>query len=652
MHEEDDRRIKKRQEEGVLGLPRTTLPPNRDILSGTLGLGGANTRTQSPSAHSATNNTTLYTSRPGHDLDAPDPEPVPRDNRGTDVNRAQPGPAPTTNFNAELRDIYNDVARHGTYNFLGAQRRVPSGLCIDAWRKHLEGYHDRTLVTFLEFGWPVNFDRDTPVQSTFQNHATGVGYAGDLDFYIETELGHHALAGPFRGPPVVPMHVSPLMTRIKKDAIHRRVIMDLSWPPGAAINTGVDSKWYFDGPIDIKLPTVEFMECRLLTLGRGAYMYKTDLARGYRQLRVDPLDWPLLGFQHNGAIYMDICPPFGLKTSAMFMQRTSEAISHLHGKAGYFSRPYLDDFGGAEPSLPRATSALEALQGIMRELGIKEALHKVCPPAQSMVWLGILFNSIDMTMKIPGEKMEEIGQTLQVWTGKTRATLREMQSLMGLLNFVASVSPPARIFTNRILEGIREAPTRGTETLSLGFKSDLNFFVTIWPRYNGIRILEKHDARCQGDLELDACLTGCGAYIGSHYYSEPFPTDVLQQQHIIAHLELLNVVVATKVWAELWAGQRIKVNCDNTTACLAIQSGRSRDPFIQRCIRELFVLCTVHDIELRAVHKPGEQLQRADALSRAHCSETHRLRVARDSAIQAAERIAVNNQCFQLQEDL
>ena len=84
-------------------------------------------------------------------------------------------------------------------------------------------------------------------------------------------------------------------------------------------------------------------------------MYKTDLSRGYRQLRVDPWDWPLLGFAHKGSYYMDLCPPFGLRTSAMCMQRTSEAISYIHGQMGFYSRPYLDDFGGAEPDEARAT---------------------------------------------------------------------------------------------------------------------------------------------------------------------------------------------------------------------------------------------------------------------------------------------------------
>ena len=594
---------------------------------------------------------TLYPQLQNHPPAQSDPEPTTPEEVSQGTQGPHIGLTTSTDFNAELRDIYDEVTHHGLYNYQGAQRRVPSGLCIEAWRRHLQGYYDANLVSFLEFGWPINFNRDAILASTHENHTSALAHPDDLDYYINTELGHQALAGPFKGPPVVPMHLSPLMTRIKKDSQHRRIIMDLSWPPGASINDGVEADWYLDGPVGFKLPTVEFMECRLLTLGRGAFMYKTDLARGYRQLRVDPTDWPLLGFQHNGSTYLDICPPFGLKTSAMFMQRTSEAITHIHGKAGHYSRPYLDDFGGADATRDRAMSALKSLQDIMRELGVAEALHKVCQPSQTMIWLGILFNSVEMTMTIPSEKMAEIGTTLREWDGKTRATQREIQSLLGLLNFVASVSPPARIFTNRILETLREAPKRGTETLSLGFKKDLHFFLTLWPDYNGVRIIEKHNVECQGSLELDACLSGCGAYIGTHYYSEQFPPDILSAGHPIAHLELLNVVVATKTWATLWAGQRIQVNCDNTNACLAIQSGRSRDPFIQRCVRELFLTCSVHDIELRAVHIPGVLLHRADALSRAHISKRHKLKVDNDYDIQMATRVKVDPSNFTLVED-
>ena len=62
--------------------------------------------------------------------------------------------------------------------------------------------------------------------------------------------------------------------------------MDLSWPKGAAVNVGIDHEQYIDGPANITLPTVDYMADWLLQLGPGAYLYKTDMAQGYRLLWV------------------------------------------------------------------------------------------------------------------------------------------------------------------------------------------------------------------------------------------------------------------------------------------------------------------------------------------------------------------------------
>ena len=275
---------------------------------------------------------------------------------------------------ALLGQIYTAVGGH---NYNSARVPVPSGLCVAAWRRHLEGYADQNLPDFLEFGWPVHCQPSALLQPTYVNHPSARHFPQDIDYYIGLEREFGALGGPYVNSPFTYTLISPLMTRTKKDSMHRRVIMDLLWPPDASVNDAIQGEWYVDGKMSITLPTVDYMEGRLLQLGRGAYLYKTDLARGYRQLRVDPGDWPLLGFTHEGKYYFDLCPPFGLRTSALCMQRTSEAISWIHGQRGYLSRPYLDDFGGAERSLLRAERALEELQGIMRDLGVKEAKHKV-----------------------------------------------------------------------------------------------------------------------------------------------------------------------------------------------------------------------------------------------------------------------------------
>ena len=291
--------------------------------------------------------------------------------------------------------------------------------------------------------------------------------------------------------------------------------------------------------------------------------------------------------------------------------------------------------------MAEAKEALNALQGLMAELGLQEAEHKICRPATRMVWLGLEYDTEKMTIKIPEDKMVEIMKVVRECQGKVRATRRDMQRLLGLLQFVAGVSPPTRVFTNRMLNELREMPKRGSESLSLEFKKDVNFFADVLPEYNGIKMVVKGEVECQDSLELDACLSGCGAYNGTEYNAERFPQWLRDEEHTIAHLELLNVVVALKVWCEQWRGHRVRIVTDNMNACLAMQTGRSRDGFVQNCVRELFVYCVKYDVELHAIHNPGRELVRADALLRMFVDRRCERWVASAAALQRAPRVAV-----------
>ena len=66
--------------------------------------------------------------------------------------------------------------------------------------------------------------------------------------------------------------------------------MDLSWSHGRSD--------YVDGPMTISLLTPDDMERAVVEAGRGAFLDKMDLYKGYRQLWMDPLDWPFLLFRH------------------------------------------------------------------------------------------------------------------------------------------------------------------------------------------------------------------------------------------------------------------------------------------------------------------------------------------------------------------
>ena len=414
------------------------------------------------------------------------------------------------------------------------------------------------------------------------------------------------------------------------------------------VNDGIDSDFYLDEEYHMRLPTIDLMERKILKLGQGAYMYKTDLSRGYRQLRVDPYDWPLLGFMYNDKYYMDICPPFGLRSAAMMMQRTTEAVSFIHRIKGHESFPYIDDFGGAELSCSKSLFELRILQQVLSELGLVEAINKVCEPTQTMIWLGIMFNTMNMTMSIPKEKLDTIISDHYSWHNHTHATKHEMQSIIGSLQFVAKVSPPVRLFVNRMLDCMKDTPKFGSHSLSWGFKKDVDFFLELLPQINGVKILDKSQLVAKECIQLDACLTGCGAWCGTQYYGRTFPQHVTDAKHSIAHLEILNIVVAVKLWAKDWAGHRIDIRTDNTNTCIVIMNGKSIDPFMQACAREIYMVVAAHDIELNVIHTPGVELQLADALSREHTDLKYANIVNRSVDIENAERVHPNDDLFNI----
>ena len=72
-------------------------------------------------------------------------------------------------------------------------------------------------------------------------------------------------------------------------------------------------------------PSIDQITQKLKVLGPGAMLFKLDISRAFRHIRIDPGDIDLLGIQHNGA-YIDAL--FGFRhcsyvTSCVNMVSTS-----------------------------------------------------------------------------------------------------------------------------------------------------------------------------------------------------------------------------------------------------------------------------------------------------------------------------------------
>lgn len=62
----------------------------------------------------------------------------------------------------EFCALYECIREYGLPNFLGARIPIRSALVIENWEKKLKFYHDKDLVPFLKYGWPVGYHADNP----------------------------------------------------------------------------------------------------------------------------------------------------------------------------------------------------------------------------------------------------------------------------------------------------------------------------------------------------------------------------------------------------------------------------------------------------------------------------------------------------------
>ena len=164
-----------------------------------------------------------------------------------------------------------------------------------------------------------------------------------------------AIVGPFPEHPCDNGHISPFMTRDKPGSKHRRVIIDLSWPLGSSVNAGIDKASYMGTDFVLVLPTVDNITNQLKVLGRGAHLYKIDISRAFRHIKVDPLDYDLLGLQWHD-VYVDTCVPFGSQHGSQIFQCVSDAVHHIMRHHGHKGINYVDDYiGYGVPSDARAS---------------------------------------------------------------------------------------------------------------------------------------------------------------------------------------------------------------------------------------------------------------------------------------------------------
>ena len=300
--------------------------------------------------------------------------------------------------------LYDITRNQKTFNFLSSQICVHSQLNPEVWRELLSDYWDQQLPYLIKYGFPLDFNRNSKLTETHTNHKSAVAFPKDVEAYIEEEQKFVAIHGPFDHPPFDNFHTSPFMTRDKPGAPHRRVIIDLSFPQGEAVNSNIDKNQYLG--TDFVLPSIDLITSKVRKLGKGSLLYKIDISRAFRSVKIDPRDYFLLGLKHEN-YYLDTCLRFGYRHGSRIFQRLSDAIRFIMTSQGHDVINYIDDvigFGTAST----ANTSFGALQALLQKLGFDISINKLVRPATKVTCLGVEVNSEEFTVAVPEEKLSNI----------------------------------------------------------------------------------------------------------------------------------------------------------------------------------------------------------------------------------------------------
>ena len=485
-------------------------------------------------------------------------------------------------------------------------------------RNHPDPELVRYLVNGLTYGFDIGINK-SPSLSRPRNHKSARDNPEGVTKAICKELKSGHIAGPFHLPPWPDLHCSPLGAREKDDGTIR-LIMDLSYPEGDSVNSYISKDDFsveytgFDTATDL-----------VRRVGRGCLMFKIDIKHAFRVLPIKPSQWILMGSEWMGYYFVDFRLPFGLRSSPGIFTKFADAVCWII--QNIYKLPltihYSDDYFFVTLQPNSAHKDFEVAIKAFHDLGLPVAIEKTVPPTTCLPFLGIEVDSVEMTMKVPECKKQELLQLLKMWGGRYKCTKTELLSLTGKLSHICKVVRPGRIFLRRLFDLSKNVKSGHHHIyLNSNSRGDIQWWIDFLPNWSRSTIIPETYTILASDIRLftDASKLGLGAIYEKRWIQARWPSSMAAlntgKAIDIDYLELFAIFAACATWGHLWPGKRIVICTDNKPITDVWQAGTSKSPRIMNLVRKTFLEAANHQFSLSLKFIPGKVNTVADNISR------------------------------------
>ena len=395
--------------------------------------------------------------------------------------------------------------------------------------------------------------------------------------------------------------ISHIFPRIKKDG-SVRIILNLK-----NLNETVTYEHF-------KMDTRQ-MAARLLT--KNCFMASVDLKQAYFAISIAKEHRKYLKNFWEGTLYQFTCMPNGLACGPRIFTKLLKPVFATLQAEGYSCLGYLDDSFLTADTAEECRAGVERMIELFTELGFIINIDKsVLKPTQQLTFLGYIFDSRSMEIRIGSDKINTMKDACEELLHKDRISIREVARVVGLMVAYSEGADFGRLHYRHLERDKIEALKQnyGDFDRNMTISKDGWENILWWAKNAHSQSKKIWRGNPTVVITSDSSLFAWGAIYNS--ISTGGDWSLEEKTFHINVLEIKAALYALQTFCKDMHNTHIQLKVDNTTAMAYINHmGGSKSKQCDAIAIEMWNWCIERDLWISACHIPGS-VNEADLESR------------------------------------
>ncbi|XP_059615632.1 uncharacterized protein LOC132261098 [Phlebotomus argentipes] len=353
-------------------------------------------------------------------------------------------------------------------------------------------------------------------------------------------------------------------------------------------------------------------------MSENCYMASIDIKDAYYLIPIHETHKKYLRFLVKGTLYQFTCMPFGLNVAPYVFTKIMKPVVSALRQQGITLVAYLDDLWIMGKSYSECAKSVRCTEELLINLGFIINYEKSkLKPSRICRFLGVDYNSLNMTVELPNDKKAKIRKLTSQFKANHEYKIQKFAEMLG---FLVSCCPAVKyglVYTKACerLKFLALLRSKGNYNGKLSINQEVMKELTWWNTIGSSSFNPIRNPHYDLTIFTDASKSGWGAaYKGERAHGS---WKEEEKDLSINFLELTAAFFGLKCFADRYKDSQILLRIDNTTAISYInRMGGVQREDLSFLAKKIWRWCEKRNIYIFASYITSEENVEADLESR------------------------------------